>query len=82
MNMTEEKRIKLNEIAEMIPEVSKAKTNAYTSYINARACLDIDKLNLNIIDDFSEFIYRNISDVCTFSFLFELTEEPADVKMK
>ena len=73
--MTEEKRIKLNEIAEMIPEISKAKTNAYTSFINARACLDIDKLNLNIIDDFSEFIYKNISDVCTFGFLYETLDE-------
>lgn len=75
MNMTEEKRIKLNEIAEMIPEISKARTNAYTSYINAKACLDIDKLNLNIINDFSEFIYKNVSDVCKFSFLYETLDE-------
>lgn len=74
MNMTEEKIAKLTEIAEMIPDVSKAKLNAYTSYINARACLDIDKLNLDIIDDFSEFIYRNVSDVCKFQFLYSTIE--------
>ena len=67
--MTEEKIIRLNEIAEMLPNISKARTNAYTSYINAKACLDIDKLNLNIINDFPEFIYKNISDVCVFDFL-------------
>lgn len=74
MNMTEEKIAKLTEIAEMIPDVSKAKANAYTSYINAKACLDIDKLNLDIIDDFSEFIYRNVLDICNFSFLYETLE--------
>ena len=74
MNMTEEKIAKLTEIAKMIPEVSKAKTNAYTSWINAKACLDIDKLNLDIIDDFSEFIYRNVSDVCKFQFLYSTIE--------
>ena len=68
--MTEEKIAKLTEIAKMIPEVSKAKTNAYTSWINAKACLDIDKLNLNIIDNFTEFIYRNISDLCKFQYIY------------
>ena len=70
MNMTEEKIAKLNEIAEMIPDVSKAKTNAYTSWTNAKACLDIDKLNLNIIDNFAEFIYKNVSDICKFQYIY------------
>lgn len=72
--MTEEKITKLTEIAEMIPEISKARVNAYTSYINAKACLDIDKLNLDIIDDFSEFIYRNVSDICKYLFLYSEIE--------
>lgn len=74
MNMTEEKIAKLKEIAEMIPEISKARVNAYTSYINAKACLDIDKLNLNIIDNFAEFIYKNVSDICKYLFLYSEIE--------
>ena len=74
MNMTEEKIAKLKEIAEMIPEVSKAKINAYTSYTNAKTCLDIDKLDLDIIEDFSGFIYRNISDMCKFQFIYNYVD--------
>ena len=68
--MTEDKITKLNNIKEMIPEVSKAKTNAFTSYVNAKACLEIEKLDLNLINNFSDFIYKNISDVCKFFFLY------------
>jgi len=69
--MTEEKITRLNEIAEMIPEVSKAKTNAYTSYINAQTNMEIDRIQVSLIPEFSEYIYKNISDICQFLFLFQ-----------
>ena len=69
MNMTEDKITKLNNIETLNSSISKAKSNAITSHVNALSCLDIDKLDLSMINDFSEFIYRNISDVCKFQFL-------------
>ena len=69
--MTEEKIAKLNDIAEMLPEVSKAKTNAHTGYINAQAALKIENLKIELIKNFSEYIYKNISDLNKFLFIFE-----------
>ena len=72
--MTEEKIKVLNDINNLFPQdyySNDEKSHIWTGIINTESILEIDKLDLEMISDFKEFIYRNISDLCKFNFLYQ-----------
>ena len=72
--MTAEKIKVLNDINNLFPQdyhSNDEKSHIWTGIINTESILEIDKLNLEMIPDFKEFVYRNISDLCKFNFLYQ-----------